>query len=167
MGLRDRLRRTAEPDPPAGLDLADGERVLATATTDDGVLVVTTRRLLAPGLPAGGRPWHLVDTGGWDGQGHLRVSWVDPHPAATWRLDSPGRVPGAFHDRVQSSVVLSEEVSLDRSRRARVVLRKDLSSGAFLAQTIVGKGCDPDDPELVAETERVALSLAEQVGLDP
>lgn len=175
MGLRDvvrgRLRREspAVSAVPGGLDLAAGERLLASAAVDGGVLAVTTRRLVAPGVPAGGMPWHLVDTGGWDrgGDGRLHVSWVDGTEAASWHLADPGRVPEAFRERVQASVVLAEQVSLDQTRRARVVLRKDLTSGRFLAQTIVGRGCDPDDPELVAETERVALSLAEQVGLDP
>lgn len=168
MGALDRWRRRG-PTPPEGLDLATGEHVVATAEVEGGVLAVTTRRLVAPGLPSGGMPWHLVDTGGWDrdGDGRLRVAWVDATPSASWRLADPGRVPEAFRERVQSSVVLVEQVSLDRGRRARVVLRKDLATGRFLAQTIVAKGCDPDDPELVAETERVALSLAEQVGLDP
>ncbi len=37
----------------------------------------------------------------------------------------------------------------------------------LLAQTIVGRGCDPDDPELVAATEAAAARLAEQVGREP
>jgi hypothetical protein len=36
----------------------------------------------------------------------------------------------------------------------------------MLAQTIVGRGCDPDDPDLVAATEVVADRLAEQIGLE-
>ena len=167
MGLRDRLRR-GEPAPPPGLELGPGERVLAAAEVEGGTLVVTSHRLVAPELPQG-RPWHLVDGGGWDrgGDDRLHVSWVDGEPARAWLMTSPGRVPDAFRERVQASVVLLEQVSLDKRRRARVVLRKDLTSGRMLAQTIVASGCDPDDPELVAETERVALGLAEQVGLDP
>lgn len=65
---------------------------------------------------------------------------------------------------MQATIVLLEEVTVDRHRRARVVLRKDLASGQVLAQTIVGRGCDPDDPQLVAATEAVADRLAEQVG---
>ncbi|MGO4244138.1 hypothetical protein AB4028_09385, partial [Janibacter sp. RAF20_2_2] len=76
----------------------------------------------------------------------------------------PGGVPDLFRERVQASIVLVEEVALDRTRRARVVLRRDLASDVVLAQTIVGRGCDPDDPELVAATEAVADRLAEQVG---
>lgn len=171
MGLMDWVRgrgRSAGPPPPGTLELAPGEHVLATAAVDGGVLVVTSQRLVAPGQLEDGKPWHLVDTGGWgpDEAPRLRVSWVDGTPGESWEMDEPGVVPQAFRERVQASVVLAEKVSLDRVRRARVVLRKDLATGRFLSQTIVARGCDPDDPELVVETERVAVSLAEQVGLD-
>ncbi len=152
---------------PAGVRLERGERVLATARAKGEVtLVVTSQRFLATGgdLVEGG-PWHLVDAGRWDPEaGTLTVTWVDERPDATWEVDSPGGMPDAFRERVQASVVLVEQVSLDRSRRARVVLRKDLGTGRLLAQTIIGRGCDPRDPQLLAATEEVAARLAEQVG---
>lgn len=160
-----RQRARAVPVPDA-VELARGERVLATAAAGDEVVVITSHRLVVPGGElAEGRPWHLVDRGRWDPETDvLTVTWVDGGPAGAWTLSEPGGVPDAFHERVQASVVLVEEVTLDRARRARVVLRKDLTSGRVIAQTIVGRGCDPDDPELVAATEAVAQRLAEQVG---
>ncbi|QNF93059.1 MULTISPECIES: hypothetical protein [Janibacter] len=160
---RQRARAVPVPD---GVELARGERVLATAAAGDEVVVITSHRLVVPGGElAEGRPWHLVDRGRWDPETDvLTVTWVDGGPAGTWTLSEPGGVPDAFHERVQASVVLVEEVTLDRARRARVVLRKDLTSDRVIAQTIVGRGCDPDDHELVAATEAVAQRLAEQVG---
>ncbi|WP_338747967.1 hypothetical protein [Janibacter alittae] len=154
---------------PSDVELQSGERVLATAATDDGTLVITSRRLIAPGAgAAGGKPWHLVDSGRWEPEGSvLVVSWVDGSTGGQWHLTDPGGVPDAFHERVNASVLLVEHVRLDRSRRARVVLRKDLTTDAVLAQTIVARGCDPDDAELVAVTEQVAARLAEQVGQEP
>lgn len=154
---------------PKEVVLEAGERVLATAAADDGTLVITSRRLLAPGGDiAQGKPWHLVDSGRWDPETSvLAVSWVDSSPAGSWHLTAPGGVPDAFHERVNASVLLVEHVRLDRARRARVVLRKDLTSDAVLAQTIVARGCDPDDAELVTVTEQVAARLAEQVGQEP
>ena len=136
------------------------------ATADEEVVVITTQRLVVPGGDLDeGRPWHLVDRGRWDPDTDvLSVTWVDGSPAGRWRLTRPGGVPDLFRERVQASIVLVEEVALDRTRRARVVLRRDLASDVVLAQTIVGRGCDPDDPELVAATEAVADRLAEQVG---
>lgn len=163
-----KVLRNKAVDVPAEVALEPGERVLATAATDDGALVITSHRLVAPGGDGQGKSWHLVDGGRWDpDESVLGVSWVDGSPAGRWHLTAPGGVPDAFHERVNASVLLVENVRLDRSRRARVVLRKDLATDAVLAQTIVAGGCDPDDPELVAVTEQVAARLAEQVGQEP
>lgn len=155
---------------PEDVVLDAGERVLATAATSgDEVVVVTSRRLVVSGGElAEGRPWHLVDRGRWDPEAdELSVTWVDHGPSGLWRLSEPGRVPEIFQERVQATILLVEEVTIDRQRRARVVLRKDLATGRVLAQTIVGRGCDPNDPELVGVTEAVAARLAEQVGREP
>lgn len=162
-----RWQRARAVPVPEGVEIEPGERVLATAATSGAeVVVITTRRLVVPGgAMAQGRPWHLVDRGRWDPEtDELSVTWVDHGPAGRWTLTEPGAVPDHFQERVQSTIVLVEEVSLDRQRRARVVLRKDLTTERVLAQTIVARGCDPDDPELVAETEAVADRLAEQIG---
>jgi hypothetical protein len=165
---RFRWRRERAVPVPDDVALARGERVLATARAGESTLVLTSQRLLVPGETDEGRAWHLVDRGRWDpGTDTLSVTWVDHAPAGRWVLTEAGGVPDAFHERVQASIVLVEEVVLDRARRARVVLRKDLASDRILAQTIVGTRCDPDDPELVAATEAAAARLAEQVGREP
>ena len=159
------VKRSRAVPVPEGVDLEQGERVLATAATDDAAVVITSRRLVVPGDLDEGKPWHLVDAGRWDPESSLlTVTWVDRTPPGRWHLTEPGGVPDAFHERVGASVVLVEQVGIDRTRRARVVLRRDLTTGRVIAQTIVAKGCDPDDPELVAVTEEVAARLAEQVG---
>lgn len=154
---------------PDGVSLERGERVLATGVADDATVVITSRRLVVPGGDLDeGRPWHLVDGGRWDPEESvLSVSWVDGSAPGRWHLTSPGGVPDAFHERVNASVLLVEQVRIDPTRRARVVLRKDLTTDRVIAQTIVAKGCDPDDPQLVAVTEEVAARLAEQVGREP
>jgi len=159
------VKRSRAVPVPEGVDLEQGERVLATAATDDAAVVITSRRLVVPGDLDEGKPWHLVDAGRWDPESSLlTVTWVDRTPPGRWHLTEPGGVPDAFHERVGASVVLVEQVGIDRTRRARVVLRRDLTTGRVIAQTIVAKGCDPDDPELVAVTEEVAARMAEQVG---
>ena len=159
------VKRSRAVPVPEGVDLEQGERVLATAATDDAAVVITSRRLVVPGDLDEGKPWHLVDAGRWDPESSLlTVTWVDRTPPGRWHLTEPGGVPDAFHERVGASVVLVEQVRIDRTRRARVVLRRDLTTGRVIAQTIVAKGCDPDDPELVAVTEEVAARMAEQVG---
>lgn len=165
MGWLRILRRKAVA-VPGEVVLEPGEQVLASAAVEEETLVVTSQRLIPPG-PVGGKPWHLVDSGRWDpDRSVLAVTWVDGDVPGRWHLTRPGGVPDAFHERVNASVLLVEHVRLDQARRARVVLRKDLTTDAVLAQTIVARGCDPDDPQLVAVTEEVAARLAEQVGQD-
>lgn len=161
-------RRERAVPVPDDVGLARGERVLATARAGEATVVITSHRILVPGETDEGRAWHLVDRGRWDPETDtLSVTWVDRAPEGRWVLTEAGQVPDAFHERVQASIVLVEEVVLDRARRARVVLRKDLATGRILAQTIVGTRCDPDDAELVAATEAAAARLAEQVGREP
>lgn len=164
MGWLSVVRNRAVP-VPEGVVLEPGERVLATAAAEGTTVVITSRRLVVPGDLDEGKPWHLVDGGRWDPEESvLAVTWVDGSPAGRWHLTKPGGVPDAFHERVNASVLLVEQVRIDPTRRARVVLRKDLTTDRVLAQTIVARGCDPDDPQLVAVTEEVAARLAEQVG---
>ncbi|MGL5816863.1 MAG: hypothetical protein ACRCYR_04825 [Phycicoccus sp.] len=113
------------------------------------------------------RPWHLVDSGTWSGADlALRVTWVDGATPVRVTLPEPGPLPELFRERVQSSVVYGETVDLGERRTARVVVRRDLATGALLAQTVLGRGVRSTDPGV---PERVAAGLArvrEQVGLD-
>ncbi|KGN39026.1 hypothetical protein N803_00430 [Knoellia subterranea KCTC 19937] len=112
------------------------------------------------------RPWHMVDTGSWDDETRrLTVQWVDRAPASVWEIELPSTLPQVFRERVQATVVLSDEVDLGGRQKARVVVRKDLETQALLGQTILGRGVRSTDPG-VLETTRAALDrLREQVGL--
>lgn len=81
-------------------------------------------------------------------------------------LPDPGPVTDAFRERVQASVVLTEHVGVDRRDKARVVLRKDLATGALSVQTIYSEGADPDRPELKEQVDDALARLAEHVGLE-
>ena len=113
------------------------------------------------------RPWHMVDTGSWDDQTRrLTVQWVDKAPATVWQVELPSTFPQVFRERVQASVVLSDEVDLGDKRRARVVVRKDLETQALLGQTILGRGVRSSDPGVREQTRAALDRLREQVGLD-
>ncbi len=113
------------------------------------------------------RPWHMVDTGSWDDEHRLlTVQWVDRAPATVWELSELGTFPQVLRERVQASVVLADEVDLGPKRRARVVVRKELATGALLSQTILGKGVRSADPGVSEETRAALDRLREQVGLD-
>lgn len=113
------------------------------------------------------RPWHMVDTGSWDDENRrLTVQWVDRAPASVWELEELGTFPQVLRERVQASVVLADEVDLGPKRRARVVVRKELATGALLSQTILGRGVRSSDPGVAEETRAALDRLREQVGLD-
>ena len=113
------------------------------------------------------RQWHMVDTGSWDdATALLTVHWVDKAPATTWELTEPGTFPQVLRERVQATVVLSDEVDLGAKRKAKVVVRKDLANGALMGQTILGRGVRSTDPGVREDTRAALDRLREQVGLD-
>ncbi len=114
------------------------------------------------------RQWHMVDTGSWDdATARLTVNWVDKAPASVWELGAdPGTFPQVLRERVQATVVLSDEVDLGTKRKAKVVVRKDLANGALMGQTILGRGVRSTDPGVREETRAALDRLREQVGLD-
>lgn len=132
-------------------------------------LVATTTHVYAvqSGAVVLDRPWHMVDTGSWDDEKRqLTVQWVDRAPASVWEFADLGTFPQVLRERVQASVVLADEVDLGPKRRARVVVRKELGTGALLGQTILGKGVRSSDPGVSEETRAALDRLREQVGLD-
>lgn len=113
------------------------------------------------------RPWHLVDTGAWNGdRSALTVTWVDGAPGNQWVLERPGTFPRTLRERVQASVVLAETLDLGERRTARVVIRKELGSGRLFGQTVLGRGVSTSDPGVAEATQWAMARLREQVGLD-
>ncbi|NHA68434.1 hypothetical protein [Phycicoccus flavus] len=175
-----RLRWTGMRRPPVPADVVaaiaptEGDRLLAWAANDRGTTVVAGRHhvhVVAPGSDAAlqvrlSRPWHLVDAGTWSAEGRLTVTWVDGHPPLRVDLAEPGMLPETVRERVQASVVLAETVDLGPRRTAKVVVRRDLATGALLSQAVLGAGVRSSDPG-VAEQVRAGLArVREQVGLD-
>ncbi len=169
------LRHPAVPaDVAAAIAPEEHEKLLAWAVEDTtGVTVVAGRHRLyavAPG-PDGlhlglSRPWHLVDAGLWSADGALRVTWVDGEPAARFVLAEPGQLPETLRERVQASVVIAESVDLGSRRTARVVVRKDLATGALISQAVLGSGVRSTDPGVSEQVREGLARVREQVGLD-
>lgn len=169
------------PDPVSrAAALERGQKVLAGAQDDHTGhwVLVTPWRLVVVDPAAFGesarvvdRPWRDVDAGGWDPHtGTLTVSWVGHGAALAWRLWSrtgPGRVPEAFRERVQASVVLTRSVDLGSGRRVRVVIRKDLRTRELHEQVLLGATTRGDDPALARAVAEVRRELRDQVGLPP
>lgn len=167
------LRRPKVPaDVAAAIAPADGERLLAWASVAGGATLVAGRHCLylvgdVDGAPSvlRSRPWHLVDAGTWD-DGALAVTWVDGEPPLRARLEEPGMLPETLRERVQASVVLAETVDLGGRRTAKVVVRRDLASGALLSQAVLGKGVRSTDPGVADAVRAGVARVREQVGLD-
>lgn len=170
------LRHPAVPaDVAAAIDPEEHEKLLAWAVEDGrGATVVAGRHRLysvAPG-PDGlhlalSRPWHLVDSGLWSGEdGSLRVTWVDGEHPARFVLPEPGLLPETLRERVQASVVIAETIDLGTRRTARVVVRKDLATGALLSQAVLGTGVRSTDPGVSEQVREGLARVREQVGLD-
>ncbi|MBM6403618.1 hypothetical protein JQN72_12595 [Phycicoccus sp. CSK15P-2] len=169
------LRRAPVPEAvAAAVAPSDGERLLAWATTTAGETVVAGRRYLyvvAPDTEGAhqvrvSRPWHLVDAGTWSEEGVLRVTWVDGEPLLRVAVDEPGMFPETFRERVQASVVLAETLDLGPRRTAKVVVRRDLTTGRLLSQAVLGSGVRPADPGVAEEVRAGLARVREQVGLD-
>jgi hypothetical protein len=165
-------RRGPEVPDEVSSVLGERARVVLSVARDErsgADLVATTTHVYAvrSGSVELERPWHMVDTGSWDDQTRLlTVQWVDKAPASVWEVELPSTFPQVLRERVQATVVLSDEVDLGSKRRARVVVRKDLATQALLGQTILGRGVRSTDPGVREETRAALDRLREQVGLD-
>ncbi|MHA3838252.1 hypothetical protein ACXR8F_21260 [Terrabacter sp. AAH1] len=172
MPLFERRRRPALPAAVrAAVPLEGAESVLAWARDDltDGHVVATTHHLafVGPdGTLAWRRPWHEAETGTWQGESSLlTVTWADRSPAVRWRLSEPSLVQQTLRERLQASVVLSDEFRAPNRRTVRVVIRQDLATGGLVEQTIPGKGVDLSDPRVAAEAAERRARLRSEVGL--
>lgn len=104
--------------------LEESERVLASASSSNGHLVVTSLGLWVPAGEGYRRiGWHLISTARWDGRA-LHVVEADEagtageavllteRPARRYPLPAPGHVPELVHGRVVRSVLASERREL-------------------------------------------------------
>ena len=172
MALFERRRRPALPDDVrAAVPLDGGEQVLAWARDEtSGAHVLATTHHLALVDPDGAlvwnRPWHEAESGTWQGESsRLTVTWVDRGAPARWHLTEPSLLQQALRERLQASVVLSDEFRTAGRRTVRVVIRQDLASGALLEQTIPGRGADLSDPQVAGEAAQRMARLRSEVGL--
>ena len=165
-------RRPTVPDPArAAIALASGERILAAGTdqrTSDEVVATTYRLAVVSGdgQLRWSRPWHEATTGVWQKDSTtLTVTWADGSRPSRFVLPSETLLPRVVRERLQASVVLAEEVTIDTRRRVRVAIREDLATRELLDQVVPGRGTDVDDPEVRAAAGAMLARLRGEVGL--
>lgn len=143
------------------------ETPLTTAMLpDDGWAVATRSGLhVLAGDAVTSRRWTDVDGASLDGEtGHLTVRFVDGTPPLVLELDDRTQLPRTVHDRVQSSVVLAETISVRGDARVRVALRRD-AAGALFTQVIGNGRVDLADPDVAAAVDAAEARVREAAGL--
>lgn len=141
-------RSSLPDDARRSLRLAPKDAVLASAQLVGGSWAVATRTVLATtGDAATSRPWCDVDKAGYDpATASITVEWVDGAAPLVLHLADVKRtaLAEAVRERVQSSVVLAEVVTLGGGRSAKVAVRRD-SDGSLFSQVVAEAGVDLED----------------------
>ena len=160
--MRSRERR---PD----LEVAKGEKLLAWATTDDGVVVGGTRDALYTPTRVS---WEQIEAADWDRDtSTLRVSevgtWGEPRPEHVFAVEEPGRLVELIRERVTASVVYQRHIALRGRRGVRVIARR--APGLVAEITWIyeyDEGIDPDDPAVRLAAAEALQTARVEVGLD-
>lgn len=159
--LPDDVRRSVHVDP--------GDTILAAAELDSGWAVATRRYLHV--VPGQGdhdvmrRPWSDVDRAGADPEtSTITVTWVDGPPTPLVLVD-PGRgaFPEVLRERVQTSVVLAERITVPGGA-ARVAIRRAVD-GSLFSQISVDGPIDATDPAIRRRLDSVEADLRATCGM--
>lgn len=176
------FRRAAQPPPlppqvRAGLGLPRGERVLAHAMLAGGGWVLATSSALVlvdpvtgpdagPGTPSARHLWHEVAEATWDPE--QRAIDVDLIPSSRLRLvldDGDGFLPEVLRERVMSTYVLSQRVSVRGTRGVTVAIRRHAVDGTLFSQAVPDAGVDLERPGVADQVAAMTRELAAQVGM--
>jgi hypothetical protein len=159
--------------PPPAVDVAPGEKVLASATAANGTVLAGTRDAFYAVADGETRrvPWEQVEAATWDRDTDtFRLSevgtWGEQRPVHAAVLAEPGRLVELVRERVTASVVMQRHVPVDGRRGLRVIARR-APSGAGAVQWVYeyDEGIDPDD-DRVREASRATLeAMRRDVGL--
>ncbi|MBW8483471.1 hypothetical protein [Actinomadura parmotrematis] len=149
------------------LDLARGERALASAPTRGGSHVVATSLALHLPTAEGGFarvPWERVDQASWK-DGWLHVQETSGGAGHHVRLTEPGSVPETVRERVTSTVLVTQNAPLPGGGAVRIAGRRSPAGGEVRWSMVFEAGADPTDPGLRARAEQVLEDLRRQTGL--
>lgn len=146
-----------------------GERVLAWAPSGASSVVATDGALV---LPAGADPervpWDLVLRVSWEPDGFVLVSQERPGARAETRqvpVPDLGSLPAVVKERVNASIVVARQVSLDGERGARIVARRTPGSSELRWSVVFDAGLDPSDPALRAAADEALAALRGSLGV--
>jgi hypothetical protein len=186
-------RRSLPADVREALGLVRGEHVLAYAPAEgaavhdpaeqpptDGAAayaVATDRALYLPTTGGYDRlGWETVARATYGKDGVLRVTPAgEPGSAPRVRhlpLDHPGRLPDAVHDRVTSTIVVSQHVRLSGKAGVRLIARRrpgaqqsDPPGDELVWSMSFDEGLDPSDPEVLDAAAAALDDVRRQMGV--
>lgn len=163
-----RVRRSALPDDVRAVP-QPGERVLAWGRDVSGRPVVASDRAVYLPVTPGGERARLA-------YGEVaRAAWADPLlevvTAAPGQrryvvdLETPGDLPPAVRERVMSTILLSQRVTIDGTRGALITARRVPGQDAVAWSVVFDPGLDPADPALRARADAAIATLRASAGL--
>lgn len=149
------------------LEVRPGEKVIGWARVSAGYAVATDRALYASDV--GGRlPWHAISKAAWDPP-ILSLIVVDHEGVVVDRpsldLEEPRDLPAAVHDRVTSSVVVSDRVDLGDGAVALIAARRDSDEGTIHWSVVFDAGLDPSDPALRLAADEAVARKRDSLGI--
>ena len=149
------------------MELGVGERVLAWSPLAGSGVAAATVEGLHVRTPTGRTlhgEWAQVLQASWEaGSGTLAVTWASSRQITPLELSAPGRFPEVVHERVRSSLLLSQQVTVSAERSVWVALRR-LTDGRVVTQVVPEPGVRSDDPEVAELVRRVEAALRDEVG---
>lgn len=153
-----------KPFRKPSVEVAPGERVLASAPMAGGGLVAGTRdALYVDGLRL---PWEQVQAAAWDREsGILTVTEAgSTHAVRRIPVDNPVRLLQLVRERVTASLVLQRVISLPTGT-ARIVARRAGGGERAVTWTVEYDDlADPHDPAVMALVRAALVSARDDVG---
>lgn len=159
------FRRPSRPTAPPGIELARGERVLASdVTTDDSPVVATNHRVLLPtpdGLASIG--WASVERASFDQESDLltiiETASMGSRPRRfRLRIEGAHALLDVIREQVKASVILSRHMVIADGKGVRISGRRRPDTGALAWNVTADAGLDVANPDVRA---RIDAALAE------
>ena len=153
--------------------LPRGEKVLASAVSEDGTWLLGTRRLLvlvpAQAPEVARLPWEQVEDAAWDtDEARLRLRAVGefgrPRPEWSLAMTEPPLFLQLLRERVTASVLLQRRVPVRAGRGVTVIARRSPVGGPVAWMHAYDPGLDPDDPEVAAVADRALVQARAELG---
>ncbi|HET7356059.1 MAG TPA: hypothetical protein VFJ09_05215 [Nocardioidaceae bacterium] len=150
------------------------EKVLASATTQDGTWLLGTRVALYLVAPAPGEPrripWEQVERADWQRDDQRLVvaevgRYGEVRPRHTFFLDQPGALLSFVRERVTASVVMQRRVVVDGRKGLFVIARRPPGGAGEISWAYeFDAGVDPADPRVAELAEQGLRAAAEELG---